>query len=676
MAKVELQKVRIVGLRSHYDILIKELQRRGILHIKENPDFFESSVEEMKPSRVDDFDLANVEFAIKFLSPYASKKNKLESILTGGKLIMSEKEARKKFNEFESKAKEIIKECSEIEEKEVRAENEITIDSKKIEKLKNFAGFSFKIGENLDTEKVKTVFGKIATSKKDKFLEKLAKKTNLIDIDIFKSDKRETLFRLTYLREISNEVESILYEFAFKELDLGTEFAEFSGKKVADILKNLEEEIVNNKNYLKEAELRKKELAENLDNLKLVYDFYVWRRDEDEVKKDVYASKYLFAFEAWMPKDKFSPLEHWIKQVFVGDVSIERIEKEKTEKAPTLLKNKGAAKSFQLITEMYGSPKEEDIDPTPGLTPFFIIFFGICLSDVGYGMILFLIASFFLLFGKFSKEAKTSLWMIFLLGISAIGGGIVLGGYFGMTPEQAPEFLTTMNNTGDLVFRGQLLDPMKGTGAMTFLLATFAIGLVQLLFGLVMEFIKNLSKKDYVAAFADSAAWFFFILSLVGWALADKIGLPKNIMYYCMMTGMVILILTQGRDKTHKNPVVAVILKLVFGVLGLYGIMDYVSNMLSYSRLMALGLSTGIIGSAMNMTALVLGDMLPGIAGILLMIAFLIFGHSINFGLSSMGAFIHSMRLQFIEFFGVFYSGGAKKFKPLTRIKKYLLFRS
>ena len=192
---------------------------------------------------------------------------------------------------------------------------------------------------------------------------------------------------------------------------------------------------------------------------------------------------------------------------------------------------------------------------------------------------------------------------------------------------------------------------MKGTGAMTFLLATFAIGLIQLLFGLVMEFIKYWSKKNYVAAFADSAAWLFFIISLLGWALADKIGLPKNIMYYSMMTGMGILILTQGREKTHKNPIIAIILKLVFGILGLYGIMDYVSNMLSYSRLMALGLSTGIIGSAMNMTALVLGDMLPGFAGIILMIVFLIFGHSINFGLSSMGAFIHSMRLQFIEFF-------------------------
>ena len=117
-------------------------------------------------------------------------------------------------------------------------------------------------------------------------------------------------------------------------------------------------------------------------------------------------------------------------------------------------------------------------------------------------------------------------------------------------------------------------------------------------------------------------------------------------------------------------------MKLVFGILGLYGAMDFMSNILSYSRLMALGLATGIIGAAMNMTAQVLGGMVPGIGGVLIMIAFLLFGHSINFGLSGLGAYVHSMRLQFIEFFGIFYAGGGRIFKPFARAKKYLLFRS
>jgi len=274
-----------------------------------------------------------------------------------------------------------------------------------------------------------------------------------------------------------------------------------------------------------------------------------------------------------------------------------------------------------------------------------------------------------LLFGKYSREARSTIWMIFMLGMSAFAGGVLLGGHFGMTAEQAPAFLTMLNDAGEIVFRGQILDPMKGTGAMSFLIFTFAVGIFQLLVGLVMQFVQNVHNKNYIAAFADSAAWFYFLVMLICFALADQFGLDKALFTKLAISGAGILVLTQGRSK--KN----IFAKLLFGVLGLYGVMDYVSNMLSYSRLMALGLATGIIGSAMNMTAVVLGEMLPGVLGILIMVLFLLFGHSINFGLSTLGAFIHTMRLQFIEFFGGFYGGGSAKFKPFARVKKYLLFR-
>ena len=154
------------------------------------------------------------------------------------------------------------------------------------------------------------------------------------------------------------------------------------------------------------------------------------------------------------------------------------------------------------------------------------------------------------------------------------------------------------------------------------------------------------------------------------WAGADQLGLDKALMQWMLLGGAAFLVLTLGRAK--KN----IFLKLAFGILGLYGAMDFVSNILSYSRLMALGLATGIIGAAMNMTAQVLGEMLPSVLGIIVMIAFMLFGHAINFGLSGLGAYVHSLRLQFIEFFGLFYAGGGRLFRPFARAKKYLLFRS
>ncbi len=322
------------------------------------------------------------------------------------------------------------------------------------------------------------------------------------------------------------------------------------------------------------------------------------------------------------------------------------------------------------MTEMFGAPANDDIDPTPVIAPFFIIFFGICLSDTGYGLIITLATAFFLLFGTFSKEARKTLLMGFLCGISAFLGGILLGGHFGMVPAEAPAFMTALNATGELVFRGQILNPLAGSGTMTFLIFSFAVGYVQVLFGLLMRIYKGILNKDIGYAICDGFGWFYTLVMLTLWAGADVMGLDKSLMQWMLFGGVGFLVLTLGRDK--KNP----ILRIVFGVLGLYGAMDFMSNILSYSRLMALGLATGIIGAAMNMTAQVLGGMVPGIGGILIMVAFLLFGHSINFGLSGLGAYVHSMRLQFIEFFGIFYTGGGRLFKPFARVKKYLLFRS
>ncbi len=265
------------------------------------------------------------------------------------------------------------------------------------------------------------------------------------------------------------------------------------------------------------------------------------------------------------------------------------------------------------------------------------------------------------------------LLMGLLCGLSAVLGGVLLGGHFGMTPAEAPAFLTTPNIAGELVFRGQILDPLSGNGTMTFLVFTFIVGYIQILVGLIMRMKKGIANKDWGLAICDGFGWFYvlvmvalWILSLQGILLVEQ----TEILKWMLLGGVGFLVLTLGREK--KNP----ILKLLFGILGLYGAMDFVSNILSYSRLMALGLATGIIGSAMNMTAQVLNDMLPSVLGIAVMVIFILFGHALNFGLSGLGAYVHSLRLQFIEFFGIFYAGGGRLFRPFARAKKYLLFRS
>ena len=174
-----------------------------------------------------------------------------------------------------------------------------------------------------------------------------------------------------------------------------------------------------------------------------------------------------------------------MQQIFVGEVSMDKIKPKKGARIPVLLRNLKGVSSFDFMTEMFGSPGGDDVDPTPMMAPFFVIFFGICLSDTGYGMILTLASAFLLFFGKFSSEAKKSLMMVLMCGISAVIGGVLLGGHFGLTPEQAPAFMSTMVN-GDAMFYGQLLNPLEGQGPIIFLGFSFAVGYIQILGALIV----------------------------------------------------------------------------------------------------------------------------------------------------------------------------------------------
>jgi V/A-type H+-transporting ATPase subunit I len=482
-------------------------------------------------------------------------------------------------------------------------------------------------------------------------------------------------FRMTVAREIAPQMLEILGKYNFEALDISGEFDEFINQKPREIYRGLEREELHLQKTQENLQTKSVDLSVHLIDLRILYDYHSWGKKKNDLQHKILQTKNIFAFEAWMPERDFDHLGKWIADIFVGEVAFEKASLEEGEEAPVFIQNKTGLASYEPITEMFGTPGNKDIDPTSYLAPFFFVFFGLCLSDVGYGGILTLVAAFFLLFGTFSHAAKDGIRLLLFCGIGAFLGGIFVGGYFGMTPEQAPNFLLSADYVagieGALPFKGQFLDPMKGQGPINFLILAMALGVIQLLTGVFLDFVRKLKNKEYIAAFCDPLAWFYFLIALIGFAIADKVGFSKELFKNLAISGAVILILTQGRDQKNW------FLKPISGVLGLYNVTGYVSDLLSYSRIMALGMATGVIGFAMNLTAGILGEMMPHpILGFIVAVAFLLFGHSLNFALSLLGAFVHSGRLQFIEFFGKFFEGGGRKFKPFAREKKYLFFRT
>ena len=673
MTKVLFQKVRISGYKKHYKILMQKLHRGGVIDICENSKLVSASQGHLD-THFGVFDLTRIDFAIRFLASYLPAQSAVENILTGGKLILPEEESKARLREFSKTSEAVIRECELLEESLVKIRNELAKIPARYRMVEKLGSFRDVLQQDYSTERTKTWIGSLFLVDELAFLEAISKESNLIDLQILSRDKQRVYFRLTILSDLSDVVLAKLNAFQFEALDFISELGEYAGEGLGEVRLDLERKQKRLKQQLSDIENQAGELAIHQDDLKILYDYNLWKKKKQDLQQKMYKSQHLFAFEGWLPKAEYTKLQKWLQNTFIGEVVIDAVEKDEGEEAPVLLKNMKGVNSYEPIVGMYGLPNAKELDPTVFVMPFFTIFFGICLSDVGYGSLLTALAAWLIIFGKFSKAAKESLLILLFCGISAIVGGILLGGYFGMSPDQAPAFLTELvsNEAGRemLKFKWQQLSPMEGVGPIVFLGIALGIGVFQILFGIVLAFVTKLKNKDYVDAFCDSFAWFFFLVFLVLYGLGDVIGVSKELFGKLSVLGAGVLILTQGRDQKNW------LLKPVFGVLGLYNITSYLSDLLSYSRIMALGLATGVVGFAMNMTAGIISDMIPvPFLGFLVGVLVVLFGHSLNFALSLLGAFIHSGRLQFIEFFGKFYEGGGRAFKPFKREKVYISFK-
>ena len=411
----------------------------------------------------------------------------------------------------------------------------------------------------------------------------------------------------------------------------------------------------------KSEELRKKddeaekeivELTKYRERIHFTQDYFNLRIEKYQVISGLDQTEHVFVLNGYIPEEDSEKLEALCTKAADCVVEFE----DAGDDAPIKLKNNRFAEPAQSIVTMYSTPSHGDIDPTPVLAFFFYFFFGMMFSDAGYGLLMVIATSVLLAVFKPDKPMRNNLRLFRNCGIFTIFWGLVFGSIFGDAPAVFYKLFTGNDITMAQILPWPILDTQKD--ALLIMILSIALGLIHILVGMGCKFYVCLKQKEYAKAFFDTGFW---MTMLCGFAvIAVGMAINQTVLYVgagIAAASALGLILTQGRGK--KN----IFAKLIGGVASLYDITSYISDLLSYSRLLALGLTTGVMAIVFNKLSMLFGT---SVIGIVFMIIVFVAGHLLTIGLNALGSYVHTMRLQYVEMFSKFYEGGGKPFTPFS----------
>jgi len=459
---------------------------------------------------------------------------------------------------------------------------------------------------------------------------------------IIQKGKRYVYLMLVYLQKDIDFFEESLRELDFHPVyftDSVLERAEVDDR-VEDVLVKIAREEERSQKEIEDLDIEAKRLCDHCEEFMQVHDVLMNERRKDLSSSMLGETEQVSYLEGWvLTKDKerlLTKLEPYAENIecYFRDALHD-------ENPPVELRNPKADQPFELITKLYALPKSGTLDPTPYLTPFFFIFVGLTVSEAGYG---FLVTVFSLLLLKFAKpkgSARLFIILMAILGMSNIFIGTLVGGWFGFP---IPSLM--------------VLDPLQDP--VPFLLLSLALGFVQVWFGTLLNLVSKIRSKEYLQAFFVQGGWLLLLPSLVAY------GVTKN-----SVAGILALVGAGGIvlfGAPSRNPIA----RFFGGLYSLYDISRYLADILSYSRLLALGLATSVIAMVVNTLSKTALD-IPVVGWLVAALIFIV-GHLYNLGISFLGGFVHSMRLQFVEFFSKFFVSGGKPFKPLEMESKYVEF--
>ena len=373
--------------------------------------------------------------------------------------------------------------------------------------------------------------------------------------------------------------------------------------------------------------------------IKLWYDRLNVDIEAAEARKKLLVTQQAFALTGWVDEPHVPALEALLEDYCCA---WELSDPTEEDTVPIRLENNAVTRPLNMVTEMYSLPDYRNVDPNPLIAPFFCIFFGMMFNDLGYGLVFIVLSLIVQKKFRLQRGMKNMMQLMLECGVTTAIFGALTGSFFGDAITQIALLF------GKDVTVPALLRPMENP--LQILIISLALGVFQILFGMGVKAYILIRDGHPWDALMDVGSWWLLFAGIAVGALGGT--------WLVALAGILALLLTQGRAKP------TFIGKLVGGLASLYDITSYFSDILSYSRIMALMLAGGIVASIVNILGGLFGN-------IILFIPIFIIGHVFNIGINVIGTYVHAARLQYLEFFGKFYADGGKAFRPLEVKTKY-----
>ena len=642
---LKMQKLTLIGFLADKESLLRDMMKKKCVQIEgpENIRDYES-ISEMTVAGVSqtyelEQDLAKFTSAIRAVSPYeekgglfAKKEQADFSVMLDQKLYETAVLLRDEING-------IVKQIAEQKNASSRAQLQITA----LEPWKN-------LDLDLSVTQTRSTALMYLTAAADVNLEELEKDlleaSPLCYIHKVSSSSEMSCLLVLYHKDAQDAVMEVIKGFNTNRPD----FASCKGT-AAENISLLKSQIETSTQEIERLTEQLKAAAESAQLLKTGSDMISVQIDDQKVRENIFQTQSVFALTGWIAEEDADKVKKLLDRYSCYYTLEQPAE---GDDPPVKLKNNKFVQPYELITEMYSLPTPDGIDPTPMLTPFFILFFGMMLADAGYGLLIFLLC--FIGLKKFKPDEgflKSAMQIGTSCGLSTMFWGVMYGGYFGNLIPQVAESWFGKTITIPAVF-DMLNDPMS------IMILSFLLGAVHLFTGMGIKIYMLAKRGHLMDGLMDVGLWYLILVGLPMMVLPAVANVGKIL----AIVGAVGLILTQGRHE--KN----ILMKPIKGVMSLYDITGYLSDVLSYSRVLALGLAGGIIANVFNLLGTMPGFNLIGIIAFLLIF---VIGHVFNLAISGLGAYVHTSRLQYVEFFGKFYEAGGKPFRPFQANTKYTL---